>query len=162
MADVFPTRKRSQIMSRIRSRNNKATELALAHLLRCHGISGWRRGTRLFGRPDFVFHEERLALFVDGCFWHCCPKHGSQPSNNRAFWRAKLARNQARDRLVTRTLKEKGWKVLRVWQHELSRPLEERLVRRIQGALEQKSRKTRRAKNRQRPETLSDAAPHEF
>jgi DNA mismatch endonuclease, patch repair protein len=119
MADVFTKRKRSDIMSRVRGRGNKATELAMVALLRRHRIAGWRRHARMFGNPDFVFPKHRLAVFVDGCFWHGCPKHATQPASNRAFWREKLARNKARDRLVTRTLEQRGWFVLRVWQHEL-------------------------------------------
>jgi DNA mismatch endonuclease (patch repair protein) len=135
MADVFSAHKRSQIMSRVHGRGNKATELALIMLLRRHQISGWRRGARLFGKPDFVFPKHRLAVFVDGCFWHGCPKHATQPASNRAFWRRKLVRNKVRDRLVTHKLKGNGWRVLRVWQHELSRRNEPRLVRRIRQAL---------------------------
>jgi DNA mismatch endonuclease (patch repair protein) len=105
-------------------------------LLRRNGITGWRRHPRVFGNPDFLFPKYRLAVFVDGCFWHGCPKHATQPASNRAFWREKLARNKTRDRLVTRTLKQRGWSVLRVWQHEFSRRSEPRLVRRIRKALE--------------------------
>ena len=135
MADVFSTAKRSQIMSRVRHRGNKATELALINLFRRYALSGWRRGARIFGKPDFIFPKRRLAVFADGCFWHSCPEHQTRPANNKAFWKAKLARNKARDKVVTRTLKREGWNVLRVWQHELSRKNEDRLLRRIRNAL---------------------------
>jgi len=135
MADVFSVTKRSRIMSLVRGRGNKATELALVTLFRRYGVRGWRRGIRIFGKPDFIFPARRVAVFVDGCFWHSCPKHKSQPVNNKAFWTAKLARNRARDLLVTRTLKMRRWKVLRIWQHELLRGNEERLVTRICTAL---------------------------
>ncbi|MCU0786231.1 MAG: very short patch repair endonuclease [Verrucomicrobia bacterium] len=179
MPDVFTKAKRSEVMSRIRSRGNRDTELALAKLLRRHGITGWRRHallrvtsdqwrvtrknrrrtsprpspqrgegvaraavlspvTRhlsLTVRPDFVFLKSRAVIFVDGCFWHGCPRHATKPKNNRAFWRRKLAANQARDALVTRTLRRTGWRVLRVWEHELARKNEARLRRRIQRAL---------------------------
>jgi DNA mismatch endonuclease (patch repair protein) len=105
-------------MSRVRGRGNLATELVVVGLLRKHRIRGWRRNTSIFGKPDFVFPKERLAVFVDGCFWHCCPKHKSQPVANRLFWRTKLAKNRARDIRVTRTLRKMGWTVLRIWQHE--------------------------------------------
>ena len=72
-------------------------------------------------KVDFVFRQVRLALFVDGCFWHSCPKHATKPKNNRAFWRRKLAGNKARDRVVNRTLRQAGWHVLRIWEHELQR-----------------------------------------
>ena len=86
-------------------------------------------------RPDFVFTRLKLAVFVDGCFWHGCPKHCNQPSNNRAFWRRKLSANKARDAFVTRTLKRAGWRVLRVWEHKLARRNHPRLLRRIHKSL---------------------------
>src|SRR5579864_3753379 len=111
MADVFSVAKRSEIMSRVRGRGNRATELALISLFRRNKIAGWRRHKPLFGNPDFAFRKQRLAVFVDGCFWHGCPKHATQPETNSDFWAAKLARNKARDRLVARTLKRRGWRV---------------------------------------------------
>src|SRR3989304_3392752 len=110
MADVFTQGKRSQVMSRIRGRGNKDTEVALATLLHQHGITGWRRHQPLFGKPDFAFRKHRLAIFVDGCFWHRCPKHSNMPVNNRAFWQKKLMANKRRDRLVNLTLKKRGWR----------------------------------------------------
>ncbi len=101
MPDVFTKAKRSEVMSRIRGHGNKATELALLRLFRAHRITGWRRRQLVFGKPDFVFPKLKLAIFVDGCFWHGCPRHATQPKHNAAFWRKKFATNQARDRLVT-------------------------------------------------------------
>ncbi|HUZ07186.1 MAG TPA: very short patch repair endonuclease, partial [Candidatus Paceibacterota bacterium] len=102
MPDVFTKAKRSEVMSRIRGRGNKATELALAKLFRRNKITGWRRHQKVFGKPDFVFSKRKLAVFVDGCFWHGCPKHATKPATNRAFWRNKFSRNKARDRIVSR------------------------------------------------------------
>ena len=102
MPDVFTPAKRSAVMSLIRSRGNRATELRLIALMREHGITGWRRNAKVFGKPDFVFRRERVAISVDGCFWHGCPRHATTSANNRAFWKAKLARNTARDRGVRR------------------------------------------------------------
>jgi DNA mismatch endonuclease, patch repair protein len=135
MVDIFSVTKRSEIMSRVRGRGNKNTELALLALFRRHRITGWRRHLDLFGNPDFVFRKYRLAVFVDGCFWHGCPKHATKPMSNKAFWTAKLARNKTRDRLVLRTLRGQGWRVLRIWQHELSRNNEQHLLRRLRDAL---------------------------
>ena len=73
----------------------------------------------VFGRLDFVFQKGRVAVFVDGCFWHGCPKHSKLPVNNRAFWRKKMAANKARDRRVNRTLRQANWRVVRIWEHEL-------------------------------------------
>jgi DNA mismatch endonuclease (patch repair protein) len=120
MPDVFTKAKRSEVMSRIRGRGNRGTELALAALLRRHNLTGWRRHLPLPGRPDFAFSRARLAVFVDGCFWHCCPRCGNFPANNRAFWRAKLMANVTRDRRVTRELRRAGWTVLRIWEHALA------------------------------------------
>ena len=122
MADVFSKAKRSRVMSAIRSKGNKDTELKLAAILRVNGITGWRRHQPLVGRPDFVFRRERLAVFVDGCFWHACPKHGRKPASNRAYWLPKLKRNQKRDRNVTKALQKAGWRVLRLWAHALGNP----------------------------------------
>ena len=133
MPDVFTKAKRSEVMSRIRGRGNKDTELALAKLLRAHHVSGWRRNQRVFGKPDFIFHKLKLAIFVDGCFWHGCPKHGTQPKGNAAFWRRKISRNQSRDRLVTRTLRARGWRVLRIWEHELHRAIKRRANKKPQN-----------------------------
>jgi len=119
MPDVFTKAKRSEVMSRIRGRGNKETEIALAILLRAHRLIGWRRHARIMGRPDFTFRRQRVVVFVDGCFWHCCPKHSNMPANNRAFWFEKLSKNKARDRLVNRTLKQQGWRVIRIWEHDL-------------------------------------------
>ena len=146
MADIFSKAKRSEVMSRIRSRGNRDTELVLVHLLRAHKISGWRRHSlvrvasgkwqvtrkarasvlspvtrhlSLTVRPDFVFLKSRTAIFVDGCFWHGCPRHATWPANRAAWWRRKIEGNQARDRLVTRALRRAGWKVVRIWEHQL-------------------------------------------
>jgi DNA mismatch endonuclease, patch repair protein len=129
--DIFSKAKRSEVMSRIRGRGNKNTEVALAKLFRRNKITGWRRNQKIFGKPDFIFPKLKLAIFVDGCFWHGCPKHETKPKNNRIFWKNKFARNKARDVLVTRTLRRAGWRVLRVWEHELAKKNELRLLRRI-------------------------------
>ena len=136
MPDVFTKRKRSEVMSRIRGRGNRETEQALASLLRQQGITGWRRHPNMFGRPDFVFRARRLAVFVDGCFWHCCARHSKLPTNNREFWQKKLKGNVERDRLVTKTLRAKGWRVLRVWEHDLKRRGQARCLRRLSRLLQ--------------------------
>ena len=179
-------------MSRIRSRGNKDTELALVGLLRAYKISGWRRhvkvrvaveqsslrsapprsrwlsrlrvasprqgverrkrGNTSFGlrppspqsgegatlvrhgtpqpstsnpqlavRPDFVFRKQRMAIFVDGCFWHGCPKHATWPAHRAAWWRRKIEGNKTRDQVVNRALRRAGWRVVRIWEHELQK-----------------------------------------
>ena len=131
MADVLTKKKRSEVMAKIRGRGNKTTEAVLAKLLRLHKLTGWRRHVGLPGKPDFTFHQRRLAVFVDGCFWHGCAKHCRMPSSNKSYWRPKIARNKTRDQLVTATLRKRGWRVLRIWQHDLSAN-PERCVRWIQ------------------------------
>ena len=136
MSKLFAGLSRSELMSRIKSRGNKKTELALIHFFRRTKIIGWRRNQKVFGKPDFIFPKIKMAVFVDGCFCHGCPKHGTQPSGNRTFWKNKFARNQTRDRLVNQTLRRAGWRVLRIWEHELARKNELRLLRRIQRAFQ--------------------------
>ena len=120
MPDVFTKAKRSAVMSRIRGHGNKDTELALIKLFRQHRIIGWRRHQKVFGKPDFLFRGNRLALFVDGCFWHGCPKHCKIPAGNRGFWKKKFAANKVRDRRVNRKLRKLGWRVIRIWEHDLA------------------------------------------
>lgn len=122
MADVFSKAKRSQVMAAIRSSGNRDTELRLVTIFRAHGIKGWRRHLPLPGRPDFAFPKERLAVFVDGCFWHGCRWHCRMPASNRAYWRGKIQRNKARDRATTKYLRQAGWRVLRLWEHSLKSP----------------------------------------
>jgi DNA mismatch endonuclease, patch repair protein len=135
MSDVFSRAKRSEVMSLIRSRGNKATELEFMKMLRRHHISGWRRhvalklgetGTakrsstrRTFVKPDFVFRGPRVAVFIDGCFWHGCQLHATKPRANAEFWEAKRTSNMRRDRMVTRMLRRQKWTVLRIWEHQL-------------------------------------------
>jgi DNA mismatch endonuclease (patch repair protein) len=138
MSDTFTKAKRSQIMSRIRSSGNKDTELCLIAIFHAHRITGWRRNSKLPGKPDFAFPSRRLAVFVDGCYWHGCPRHYRRPKSNRAFWDAKIARNRQRDREVNRLLKARGWRVLRIWEHALARKNENRTVARIRRVLSAK------------------------
>jgi len=134
VSDVFGKSKRSLVMSRIRGRGNKDTELALAIIMRAHGITGWRRNQPVFGKPDFVFYHNRVAVFVDGCFWHGCPKHATWPAKRAAWWRRKIEGNRARDILVTRTLRRAGWRVLRIWEHEFAKKNRTRLLGRLKRA----------------------------
>lgn len=119
MTDVFTVEKRSAVMAKIKSKHNKETELLLISIFKNSGIKGWRRNYKVFGRPDFVFLNHKLALFVDGCFWHQCPDHSKIPKQNNLFWSRKLKSNVERDKLVSNELTRRGWKVLRIWEHEL-------------------------------------------
>lgn len=133
MADVFSKRKRSQVMAAIRSTGNRTTELRFAAILRAHGITGWRRHQPLPGKPDFVFPKERIAVFVDGCFWHGCRWHCRMPKSRRTFWLPKIERNKERDRAVYKFLRKKGWRVFRVWEHALREPA--KVVKKLEAVL---------------------------
>jgi DNA mismatch endonuclease Vsr len=95
-------------------------------------LSGLKIG-RSSGRvkPDFVFQQLKTAVFVDGCFWHGCPKHATRPKTRAAFWQEKITGNKARDRRVNSALRKRGWTVVRVWEHELRRRDEAKLIRRL-------------------------------
>jgi DNA mismatch endonuclease (patch repair protein) len=119
--DRLSARERSLLMGRIKGRRNRSTELRFAAFLRREGLGGWRRHRDLPGRPDFSFARERLAVFIDGCFWHGCPRHFRVPATRSEFWRQKIARNRRRDRRNDRDLRLMGWSVMRVWEHQLRR-----------------------------------------
>ena len=121
MTDIWSTQKRSEVMSAIRSKGNRSTEARMVSLFRKHGIIGWRRHLPLPGRPDFVFRSQRVVVFVDGCFWHGCPKCYHAPSSNVEFWTGKVERNRRRDRKVARELRSAGWGVIRVWECALKK-----------------------------------------
>jgi DNA mismatch endonuclease, patch repair protein len=119
MADWLSREQRSHNMASIRSKGNATTEGVFLHILRMARISGWRRHYKLAGKPDFVFPLQRLAIFIDGCFWHGCPQCYRLPDDNRPYWREKVQTNRARDKRNARSLRTKGWKVLRFWEHSL-------------------------------------------
>lgn len=123
MNDSLTSQKRSQVMAAIHSTGNRTTELQFAAILRANGLSGWRRQQPLPGKPDFVFRRERLAVFVDGCFWHGCRWHCRLPKSRQEYWEPKILRNRARDKAVRALLWQTGWSVHRVWEHALADPL---------------------------------------
>ncbi len=122
MTDRITAERRSHNMSRIRAEGNSSTELRLICIMREYDLVGWRRGYVLFGRPDFVFRRQRLAVFVDGDFWHGHPRNFRLPKTNTEFWRKKIEDNRTRDKLVNRELRKRGWRVCRIWESELSNP----------------------------------------
>jgi len=150
MADVFTPKKRSDVMSRIRASGNRATELRMVALFRRHAITDWRRhDKRVFGKPDFAFWSERVAVFADGCFWHRhkgCSKMYVPKTGRRGlqFWLHKFERNVARDRKVRRQLRSKGWKVLRVWECQLGDRNWANIARRVQRARKGRRRRQTR------------------
>jgi DNA mismatch endonuclease (patch repair protein) len=119
MADNLSRMDRSLNMSRIRSRGNKTTELRLIELMRGAGITGWRRKSKLPGKPDFVFPLLGLAVFVDGCYWHGCKRCALASKSNVEYWVQKISGNESRDKLNAKLLRADGWTVLRIWEHDL-------------------------------------------
>lgn len=137
MADDRTTAQRSETMRRVKSRGTSC-EAALARAMRGLGLRPGRTGgprSTLPGSPDFVFRRARIAVFVDGCFWHGCAKHCRMPGTNRAYWERKIARNKARDRAADRALRGAGWRVVRVWEHAV-RVDAQRCARRVLRAVQ--------------------------
>src|SRR5579875_3727325 len=99
---------RRQNMKAIRSKGNRSTELRMRGALISNGIRGWTTQAPLYGKPDFFFGQENLAVFVDGCFWHGCPICGHIPKSNSGYWEHKLTRNKVRDGLATNLLRSHG------------------------------------------------------
>lgn len=117
MADVMTPKQRSRCMSRIRGRNT-GPEVVIRKMLWALGHR-YRINYTLPGKPDIVFTRHRLAVFIDGCFWHRCPMHYHAPATRLEFWEAKIAGNVSRDREINARLAKDGWSVLRIWEHEV-------------------------------------------
>lgn len=121
MADTFSPDVRSKVMSRIKSKDT-SPELILRKAL-------WKRGCRyrihygLPGTPDIVFIGKKVAVFIDGCFWHKCPKCYVEPKSNKNYWLSKIKKNVGKDKKNNKTLEEMGWKVIRLWEHEVKKDL---------------------------------------
>lgn len=133
MADQLTPEKRSALMSRVRAKGT-APEVALRKTLWAHGLRGWRlHPQRVPGKPDLAWVGRRVAVFVDGAFWHGHPDYYWGQSGE--FWDAKIERNRERDRRVNEELEDKGWQVIRFWDFEVQgRPDE--CARRVAVALE--------------------------
>lgn len=122
MADVLTRSQRKKCMSAIRGKDTKPELLLRKTLWKL----GWRYRVRnnLPGRPDIVFPTDRIAIFIDGCFWHGCPEHFQQPETNAEFWKEKIQKNILRDNKVTQQLTKGGWTVLRFWEHDIKNSLD--------------------------------------
>ena len=121
MADVYSKEKRSQVMSAVRSKRNKTTELKLIEIFKQNGIVGWRRNYKVKGHPDFVFLDKKIAIFVDGCFWHGHDCRNTRPADNAEFWQKKRERNIAHDKEITKLFENRGWTIIRIWECELKK-----------------------------------------
>ena len=128
MTDTFSKKQRSVIMKAVKSKGNNSTEIKLIEIFRLHHITGWRRNSNLIGHPDFIFPENRVVVFADGCFWHGHNCRNVNPSDNAQYWRNKIKRNKVRDKVITRELIQKGWKVIRIWECEIKKGKIQKLI----------------------------------
>ena len=124
---------RSRIMARVKATGNKSTERALISIFRKEKISGWRRNSKLIGKPDVIFPKKKIAIFVDGCLWHGCARHCRVPQTNRSYWTIKIAKNKARDLKINKALRAKSWVVIRIWEHEIKTKSVIRKIKKIKN-----------------------------
>jgi DNA mismatch endonuclease (patch repair protein) len=143
--DRVPKEVRSRIMALVKSSGGKTTEKALAARLREAGLAGYRKQWPVYGKPDFAWPGLKVAAFVDGCFWHGCPRCNRPSKSNVKFWRKKVEDNRRRDARVARRLRRQGWSVLRIWECKvesdatlarIARVVEERRARKVREALD--------------------------
>ena len=128
MADVFTKNKRSEIMSRIRAKNTKLEKDFLKKLSGLFHKVGYRYRKHylgLPGKPDIAFPARKIAVFIDGCFWHGCRLHSRVPLSNISYWKKKLKRNQLHDKEMNRAIRKRGWRVVRIWEHQAKKKPEQ-------------------------------------
>lgn len=127
---------RSQTMGKIRSKGNKSTEVKFRFALVQAGIKGWvLHPKEIFGKPDFYFSKKKIAVFLDGCFWHGCPKCGHIPKTRTEYWKEKIKRNKQRDKKTNKELKGENITVLRFWEHEIKLDLK-KCIKKLQSVIE--------------------------
>lgn len=141
MSDTFSKRKRSQIMSKIRSRDTDL-EIRFKELLKGYRF---RYQSKTYGKPDFGLKKLKIAIFIDSCFWHKCSKHFREPTANKSYWKSKINRNLERDKEVNSYLKKQGWQVIRFWEHEMNKNPEKCIdkIRKIYSERQSDSRSLR-------------------
>jgi len=120
MTDVLTPKQRTYNMSQIRGKNTRP-EVKLRKLLWSEGVRGYRIHYNLPGKPDIVFTKKKIAIFMDGCFWHKCPVCFQEPETRKEFWMKKIQSNIDRDKKVDKQLKDDGWTVIRIWEHEIKK-----------------------------------------
>lgn len=119
MADIVSQETRSKIMSKVQSKGTKLEKL-LRDVFVEHGWTFFEEQAQdIVGHPDFVYRERKVAIFVDSCFWHGCPRHLRMPASNVDYWSKKIERNKKRDTAVRRQIRQEGWYVVAIWEHEL-------------------------------------------
>jgi len=132
--DNLTPEQRKKNMSNIRSQNTKP-ELIIEKELKKRKIYFSRNPKNIFGKPDFIFRRKKIVLFVDSDFWHCHPTRFIKPKSNLEYWEKKIERNISRDKLVNRTLKKEGWKVIRIWEYDIKKKLDtvlNKLIRQLE------------------------------
>lgn len=115
--DKFSKETRSKIMQAIKGKHTKPELLLRKELSKLGYRYRLHHGKE---KIDIAFPSKKIAIFVDGCFWHCCPKHGRNPTSNKTYWLPKLKRNMERDKSTIKLLRKQGWKVIRIWEHDLA------------------------------------------
>ena len=118
--DVVTKNTRSKIMRKITSKNTKFEQLFFNKLLEENVAGLCFHPSSIFGKPDIILKETKVAIFLDSCFWHGCSEHFRMPKSNKDYWKDKISKNRRRDELVNKTLMKNGWTVLRIWEHEIS------------------------------------------
>jgi len=118
--DTVSKTARSGIMGKIKSRETKL-EKSFRKLLWNSGIRYRKNNAKCFGKPDILIKQNNTVIFIDSCFWHGCSKHLRMPSSNKKYWEAKIARNKKRDRAVNAYYKNRGWKIIRIWEHDVNK-----------------------------------------
>ena len=124
----FWIKEKEKGVKKIKSKNTKP-EITIRQLIWKKGYR-YRIGHGLMGKPDMVFPSYNIAIFIDGCFWHGCPKHYRMPSSNVKYWKQKISQNKKRDRKINKQLKKEGWKIIRIWEHDIKQN-PEKTVKRI-------------------------------
>jgi DNA mismatch endonuclease (patch repair protein) len=146
--DHVSKRVRSKIMSTVKSKGNRTTELALGRRLWEAGLRGYRKQWPVHGKPDFAWPGLKVAVFVDGCFWHGCTRCKYLPRSHTGFWRNKIETNRRRDRRVANRLRRAGWAVVRIRECQVGREFS---LSRIANALATRRRSQRRHAPQSRP-----------
>ena len=118
MVDILTKEQRSYNMSRILAKNTQP-EISFRKLLSSSKVRGYRIHYKLIGKPDIAFPKYKIAVFIDGCFWHKCPKCFIEPATRKKFWMNKINSNLKRDKKVNSVLKKKGWKIIRFYEHQI-------------------------------------------
>lgn len=118
MADTISKKKRSEIMSKVKSKDSKI-EIDFRKAIWKAGFRYRKNPTKYFGKPDIVLPKHKTAIFIDSCFWHGCKRHCRLPTARKKYWTAKIERNKERDKEVNRHYRKIGWKIVRVWEHNL-------------------------------------------